>query len=448
MSASLPPGPVADLFAHLRRLRLHAGQPSYRHLAGEARVSYTTVHSAIRGPRVPKWGLLELIGESLGADQAELKRLWTAAWTAQNEGDEVAERSPQARIEAVRRGTIDLLALLREIRTASHIEPTGTLSVTEQKGAHKGKVNRVLFSPDGATAATAGEDGMVRIWRPAGSPRPALQIEAHDGAIYGASFSRDGELLATAGRDRMVRIWHTKDGTSMGVPLKHDRSARDVAFGLPGELLVSVSSDGATQIWDPATGKVVDRPFPCRSRPLLCTAVSSDGATVAVGGADGDVEIWNHTGATDPIRLKAHTDQVKALAFDPLHRRLASSGMDRTTMLWDVCNGERLDEPVCTHDGTVYALAFSPDGAMLASGSYDGTIRALNRAAPDEPCQTLVHSRCSIRSIAFSPDGGLLVGATADGTLLLGSSVRPAVSAAELDEVQAAVERLLASTDQ
>lgn len=447
MSASLPPGPIADLFAHLRRLRLNAGQPSYRDLAGEAGVSYTTVHSAIRGPRVPKWGLLELIGESLNADQAELKRMWTAAWTAQNEGGEVAERSPEARIEAVRRGAADMLARLREIRTAPHIELTGTLSVTERTRVHKGKVNRVLFSPDCDTAATVGEDGMVRLWQPAGSPSPALEIEAHDGAVYGASFSRDGELLATAGRDRMVRIWRTKDGSPVGVPLEHDRSARDVAFGLPGGLLVSVSSDGATQIWDPLAGRVVDRPFPCRSRPLLCVAVSGDGATVAVGGADGIVESWDRTGTAAPVRLKAHTDQVKALAFDPVHRRLASSGMDRTTVLWDIGNGERIGEPVCVHNGTVYALAFSPDGAMLASGSYDGTIRAVDPAAPDEPCRILVRSRSSIRSIAFSPDGGVLAGATADGTLLLGSSTRSAVSGAELDEVQAAVERLLALTD-
>lgn len=395
---------------------------------------------------MPKWGLLELIGENLSADQAELKRLWTLAWTAQNEGGEVAERSPQARIDAIRLGATGLLARLREIRTAPHIESTGTLSVNERMLIHKGKVNRVLFSPVGDAAATVGEDGMVRLWRPTASMSPALDIEAHQGAVYGASFSRDGDLLATAGRDQKVRIWHTKDGSPAGAPMAHARSARDVAFGLPGGLLVSVGSDGATHVWDPATGHVVDRPFPPRSRPLPSVAVSDDGATVAVGGADGVVEIWDRTGTTATLRIQAHTESVKALAFDPVRRHLATAGMDRTTVLWDINTGERIGEPICAHEGTVYALAFSPDGTILASGSYDGTIRAVDPEAPGEPCRTLVRSKSSIRSIAFSPDGGLLAGATADGALLLGSSTRPAVSGAELDEVQMAVEHLLELT--
>jgi hypothetical protein len=63
--------------------------------------------------------------------------LWTAAWTAQHERGEVAEQSPQARIEAVRLGAADLLARVRDVRSAPHIELTGTLSVSERTRAHR-----------------------------------------------------------------------------------------------------------------------------------------------------------------------------------------------------------------------------------------------------------------------------------------------------------------------
>jgi WD40 repeat protein len=55
-------------------------------------------------------------------------------------------------------------------------------------------------------------------------------------------------------------------------------------------------------------------------------------------------------------------------------RTLASGGDDRRIVLWDATTGSEL----CVLRGSsadVFALAFSPDDSLLASGSYDGAIR-------------------------------------------------------------------------
>lgn len=84
----LPSGPISYLFDELRRLHRHAGEPSARELAatiGEGVLSHATVHAALRGPRIPRWPVLELVGEALDGDSVKLKALWVAARDAEDE---------------------------------------------------------------------------------------------------------------------------------------------------------------------------------------------------------------------------------------------------------------------------------------------------------------------------------------------------------------------------
>jgi hypothetical protein len=64
-----PIGPITEFFDRLQELYLDAGEPGVRQIAtglGRGVLSHTTVHSAFRGPRIPKWGNVELIIEYLG----------------------------------------------------------------------------------------------------------------------------------------------------------------------------------------------------------------------------------------------------------------------------------------------------------------------------------------------------------------------------------------------
>ncbi|MFI5269435.1 MAG: helix-turn-helix domain-containing protein, partial [Chloroflexota bacterium] len=82
-----PPGPVSDLFNRLHAIHLAAGQPSVREIAtgiGRGVVSPSTIHNMFRGPRVPKWGYLELVVEELRGDPAEFRALWQAARIAED----------------------------------------------------------------------------------------------------------------------------------------------------------------------------------------------------------------------------------------------------------------------------------------------------------------------------------------------------------------------------
>jgi tetratricopeptide (TPR) repeat protein len=75
----LPEGPVRVLSDRLHELHHRAGWPSLRLMAREVGCSHTTIAAAFSDRRVPRWGLLELIVETLGGDAETFHGWWLAA---------------------------------------------------------------------------------------------------------------------------------------------------------------------------------------------------------------------------------------------------------------------------------------------------------------------------------------------------------------------------------
>src|SRR5690242_16246447 len=65
-----------------------------------------------------------------------------------------------------------------------------------------------------------------------------------------------------------------------------------------------------------------------------------------------------------------HNPDVTGLAFAPDGRTLASGGQDKAVRLWDAATGKVI-RTLTGHQVSVSDLVFAPDGSLLATGGED-----------------------------------------------------------------------------
>jgi WD40 repeat protein len=285
---------------------------------------------------------------------------------------------------------------------------------------HESQVRALAFTSDGKTLASGGKDRSIRLWDVATrrqtsalqGAKPLPDADGASSAIMAVAWSPDGASVATANEDGQVSIYGLPSRGLLRSWAAHADAAAALAWSPDGKTLVSGGYDKSIKFWNPATGELV-RSLDGHTGWILSLAFSPDGQTLASGSYDRSIRLWNVADGQQRRALTGHTATVRSLAFSHAGKLLASGSADQTVRLWNAADGQE-QATLAGHQAAVRSVAFSADDRLLASGGEDQTVKVWNVDSHDLR-GTLTGHTDMVSAVAFAR--GALVSTSWDRTL-------------------------------
>jgi serine/threonine protein kinase/WD40 repeat protein len=280
----------------------------------------------------------------------------------------------------------------------------------------------LAFSPDGRWLAGAGREAAI-VWNvPTGERIASLPAEAIAGNYWtgAVAFAPTGTILA---------VGHRKNGV---IRLHQMPSRRiEAEFRLPADevLALAFSPDGHWLAASAIVTNPVVRVWPLpRGEPLELTgqrvtpfALAFDPRSEILACDDGQIiRLWDLAGRRLLAKLTGHRSSVRALAFSPDGRQLASgsaaSGSDEAeVLLWDVAQAVRQAQPDCQVLSNTGLVAFERDARSFLALA-DGVVTRFDTESR-RPIEPLSEYGTNIVSLAVSWDGRWLAHAGTNGVV-------------------------------
>jgi WD40 repeat protein len=297
------------------------------------------------------------------------------------------------------------------------LPPEGGPQPLNRLRGHHANIHGLSFAPDGQLILSASKDGTAKLW----SPFRAVASTTLPNSERLAWFSPDGAMLLTLNRDGRLHRWHTRNREDIGAigPDLHDRQVKAWTISDHGETLAVGRANGTIEIWNLKTSQLV-RWFQHVGARIAYLAFSQNAILLAAaserpsgGAADpATLRIWE---TTSGVIAGTFSNAFGPLAFSSDRQRLVSTRLGGSVVVWDVGSARSVAE-IEENITWVGALALSPDDRLLVTGSEEPVVN-ISELASGKRIDSLKGSRVCTVGVGFCPDARTLATRTTDGAM-------------------------------
>jgi len=284
-------------------------------------------------------------------------------------------------------------------------------------------ITKLAMSPDGKLLASAGADGVIRLWS-SDSNQKVAELSGHKAAIFGLSFSADGKKMISTSRDNSIRMWDVASRSEIGILGEHPVTPYNAAFSPDGKRVVSVgwrmhpernSPVGLIRVWDVASKKLLsDQNY--TTHPISCLTFSKDGSVCFIGTWEYQVAVMNMSTYQIDREIKPPESlgysAVDWVDLDSSGRYLVTATKDKEAKIYESATGQFLRS--LSHGGHVTSAQFV--GSYVVTSSQDHALRVFDAESGALLARLLGHGR-AVTCLAATPDGSKLFSSDGSGMI-------------------------------
>lgn len=219
--------------------------------------------------------------------------------------------------------------------------PTAT-TYKQQVQAHTHWINDICLAQSNQALVSASSDITVKVWRPAatgGTPPQTVGLHSDYVKVLAVP-SQTSDWVASGGLDRKINLWDLN--------------------GSGQKLSIDVGEDESGGMGSKEKGSVY--------------ALAANENTVASGGPESIVRVWDTRSAKRTTKLVGHTDNIRDVLLSQDGTTILTASSDRTVKVWSTVAG-RCMFTLTPHDASVWCLFSSdPDLSVFYSSDKNGLI--------------------------------------------------------------------------